>query len=83
MEKPGKKQPPSLPDDAVPGQPGPMAPPDHSVPWETDATVGLTQGESAGAEGYDSGDADLAQEGTGGLPRHVNIPPEDPKDKKA
>ncbi len=59
MEKPGTKQPPRLPDDTVPGQPGPMAPPDHSVPWESDATVGLTQGHGVDAEDYDSGEADL------------------------
>jgi hypothetical protein len=59
MEKPGKKQRPQTPDSAVPGQPGPMAPPDHPAPWEPDATVGLTQGHPADAEDYDSGETDL------------------------
>lgn len=59
MERQGRKQHPQTPDSASPGQPGPMAPPDHPAPWEPDAMVGLTQGHAADEEDYDSGEADL------------------------
>lgn len=75
MEKPGPKQTPQLPDNSVPGQPGPMAPPDHPVPWEADATVGLTQGHAVEDEHYDSGEADLVHPRSDRNTRENTSPP--------